>query len=92
MRQKLKILYAHTLILWFGSQGFQNDQKIENQCMFGVGLSKNFSEFDAYYINLVNNTNVARTNPKHALIFNFLVILETLWTKSKDQGVSIWNF
>ena len=36
MCQKSKILYAPPLILWFGSQGFQNDQKIENQCMFRV--------------------------------------------------------
>ena len=71
---------------WFFGQVRSNDA-------WKVGfLSKNFSEFDAYYINLVYNTNVAQCHPKHALIFNFLVILETLWTKSKDQGVSIWNF
>ena len=33
MYQKLKISYAHTLILSFSSQGFQNVQKIENQCI-----------------------------------------------------------
>ena len=71
---------------WFFGQVRSND------AWKGGFSSKNFSEFDAYYINLVHNTNVARTNPKHAMIFNFLVILETLWTKSNDQGVSIWNF
>ena len=55
-------------------------------------LSKNFSEFDAYYINLVHNTNVAWGTPKYALIFNFLDFLETLWTKLKFQGGSIWFF
>ena len=34
----------------------------------------------------------SRTDPKYALIFNFMDILETLWTNSNDQGVSIWNF
>ena len=32
------------------------------------------------------NKDVEILDPKHALIFNFLFILETLRTKSKDQG------
>ena len=38
------------------------------------------------------NKDVAILDPKPALTFKFLVILETLWTKSKDQRGSIWNF
>ena len=34
MCQKSKISYAHPLILWGYSQGFQNDQNFENQCTF----------------------------------------------------------
>ena len=40
-------LIAHPLILWFGSQGFQNDPKIENQRLFKVSA---IDIFDIYVL------------------------------------------
>ena len=50
MCQKSKISYAPPLILWFGSQGFQNEQKIENQCIFRGGECDIFLYYNGYLV------------------------------------------
>ena len=49
-------------------------------------MSKNCSEFDACYINLVYNTNVAQSHPKHALILIFFGHFGNLVNQIKGSG------
>ena len=87
-----------TTCLYILQRTYRVTSRVRDQTILFANLSPcRIFEQELFWIwrlqqNLVHNTNVARTTPKWALIFIFLVTLEILWTKSKDQGVSIWIF
>ena len=63
MCQKSKISYAPLLILWFGSQGFQNDQKLKiNPCLGG------YEWHLCYMLNLCSKRQIQKSSCSKILL------------------------
>ena len=88
MCQKSKISYAPPLILWFSSQGFQNDKKFESQCRLRVQYDDIFIYYNAYLVKL----KLITFRAKKLLIKSCWISLKLSFFKNQILIINHWHF